>query len=68
MSEEVKKPRHPATIAGEMRAKIEAAPKFGVPVNLREGLDLCVEFMESVSSALLDAGVVQPVPVEGEGA
>lgn len=51
-------PRNPKTIANELAEKIAAVPRFGVPVNLAQGLALASEFMQSTADALIAAGVV----------
>lgn len=50
--------RNPAVIAGELKHKIENANSLFVPVNVREGLDLAAEFMDAVSTVLIEAGLI----------
>ena len=59
--------RNPKTIATELATKIEGASKHGLPVNVRQGLDLAAEFMASTAQAMIDAGLIaEPAEPEAE--
>ena len=50
--------RNPKTIATELSDKISGANLRGLPINVREGLDLAAEFMAATAAALVDAGLI----------